>query len=122
MVNMLPRLLLKGLTGRPLALASFLDLLVPPLSLLAMAATLVMSLLLADYLLRDDPVPLFVSTAAMGLATLGLAVCWLRFGRNSLSIADIAYIPRYVASKLTMYLAMPFRPMREWKRTERLAK
>jgi cellulose synthase/poly-beta-1,6-N-acetylglucosamine synthase-like glycosyltransferase len=117
---MLPRLLLRGLTGRPLAMASFLDLLVPPLSLLLMASWMVVLGLFADFLIRMDPMPLSCVTASIGFAAMALTACWLRFGRDALSIGDILHIPAYALRKLSMYLAVPFGSESEWKRTERV--
>ena len=122
-----PRLLVAGLARRrPELVALGLDLLVPPLALLVMlqaAAAAAAGLALWLHLL---PAGAFGwATAGMAVAgllgtTLAVGVAWARFGRASVPLRFLLFIPFYVAWKIPLYLLLAVRGRQKtWVRTAR---
>ncbi len=115
-----PRLLADFLTtGRIAAAALFVDLSVPPLSLLA--ATLV-GLLIAAALGGSAGLGWGAAvTIAVGLALLAGAVvlAWWRFGRDTAPIRLLLAAPLYVVAKLPIYARFLAGRQRTWERTAR---
>ncbi len=96
-----------------------LDIGVPPLSLLVMIS---LSGLVALFLL------LWVSETATAFQLLllsflyfaaMLAIIWRRYGQAYLSVKELAGIPQYIVSKLSIYFAFIFKRQKEWVRTDR---
>lgn len=119
MAQKLPVLLREGVSGNLQAIAAGLDLLVPPLSLLVLGAALSGATLTTYGILADDRGPLLVFLTSASIASVSLFAIWYRFGRQTLSLAEILWIPAYAGSKISMYLAIPFRPQQAWNRTKR---
>jgi cellulose synthase/poly-beta-1,6-N-acetylglucosamine synthase-like glycosyltransferase len=115
----LPMLFREGLRGNWQAWATGLDLLVPPLSLLVMLAALASFLLTAHFAYSGELLPITIVLVSCTLASTGLFLAWFRFGRQTITLTEILWIPAYAGRKLSMYLALPFNAQREWKRTER---
>lgn len=96
-----------------------LDIGVPPLSLLVMIAlgglTALSLLLLATETATAFQLLLlsFFYFAAM------LISVWWRYGQDYLTAKELAGIPWYVISKLSIYLAFIFKRQKEWVRTDR---
>lgn len=100
-------------------LAFALDLCVPPLSLLVFAvmATVLASLgLLAA---TGAAAPLLLSSSAMALLGISIAIAWWRFGRDTLSPRDLVLAPAYCMSRLPSFWRFLFRRQIDWIRTER---
>jgi cellulose synthase/poly-beta-1,6-N-acetylglucosamine synthase-like glycosyltransferase len=115
----LPKLFYTTLAGNRHALAAGLDLLIPPLSLLVMVAAMTGAFLSGHYVVSEHAFPFQIFIASCCLASASLFAVWYRFGRRTISLAEILWIPVYAGRKISMYLAVPFRAEREWKRTER---
>jgi cellulose synthase/poly-beta-1,6-N-acetylglucosamine synthase-like glycosyltransferase len=118
--SQVPRLLKSAISELRLApLVMALDVLVPPLSLLIMtlfAATL-MAIVWAMIGQSHWPVRLLLTgDLAMGAC---LIASWISFGRSILPLVSFAAIPRYVASKLPLYLKFIIRRQTRWIRTSR---
>ena len=97
------------------------DVAVPPLALLLLlviAATLLATA--ANYFAGSGSPLLYLcvgAPAALLIAAVGIA--WFRFGRECLSIWDLAYAPWYAASKVGMYLSVVLSRRPEWIKTKR---
>jgi exopolysaccharide biosynthesis WecB/TagA/CpsF family protein len=105
--------------GQPCALALALEIAVPPLSLLVM-------LMLAATFGAVAATRFGTSWVAANLLMAGglmVGVCvlsaWLKFGRQQLPLTSLLAAPFYVLWKIPLYATFPFRPQREWVRTER---
>jgi glycosyl transferase family 2 len=97
-----------------------LDLLIPPLALLALlnAAVLIAGGLLI--LLGARWWPVAAQIAILAAAALLVFIAWLREGREFISLAALARLPLYVAWKLPLYLGLGRKGApRDWLRTGR---
>jgi cellulose synthase/poly-beta-1,6-N-acetylglucosamine synthase-like glycosyltransferase len=107
------------LRGKPLLLLTALDLMVPPLALLAILSLAVAGGLLFFGLLTGHWGPLLLLLSAGALAGLGVGVAWLRFGRELVPWKVVIQIPRYVFAKLGIYGRFVGKRQTEWVRTRR---
>ena len=105
--------------GDPRSLWQGLSLLVPPLSLLAVANILAATVALAIWPLLGSPVPLLIIAASGGVACVTIGMAWRRMGRPYLSVAAARTIPLYVLWKLPLYLNVLKRSPRAWLRSGR---
>jgi cellulose synthase/poly-beta-1,6-N-acetylglucosamine synthase-like glycosyltransferase len=119
LLRQLPGLFQQAIRGNVQAGSAGLDLLVPPLSLLAVMSAGSLVLLACVFWLIHDPQPLLILLATLSVLGLVLAVAWFRFGRTTISPSDLLWIPLYAVRKLPIYLAAPFRAERDWIRTQR---
>lgn len=119
MAKKLPILIRAGLLGNWQAWAAALDLVVPPLSLLVMLATVAGCLLTTYFAFSGNLLPIAILLVSCTLAAAALFLIWFRFGRQTITLSEILWIPAYAGRKISMYLALPFNAEREWKRTER---
>ncbi len=115
-----PRLLLAGCRRlQPRLFTLGLELAVPPLSLLFLVHTLLLTIWAAWWLAGGSALPLIVLSAA-GLVGLGTVLAaWAVFGRQLLSLKILCLLPVYVLWKLPIYLKLLIAPQRNWIRTER---
>jgi cellulose synthase/poly-beta-1,6-N-acetylglucosamine synthase-like glycosyltransferase len=122
-----PRLLVAGLARRrPALVALGLDLLVPPLALLVMVQAAVTGAAGLALWLHLLPAGAFgwaiAGLAAAGLlgTTLAVGVAWARFGRATVPLRFLLFIPFYVAWKIPLYLLLAVRGRQKtWVRTAR---
>jgi cellulose synthase/poly-beta-1,6-N-acetylglucosamine synthase-like glycosyltransferase len=116
-----PRLLLKGIAGSRWGLVALtFDLIVPPLSLLAMlvSGTLALSGLAA--FIGVSSAALVVSTASLMAFTALIALAWINYGRDVLPVGAIILIIPYVLGKLGLYREIVSRKAdARWVRTDR---
>ncbi len=119
MIQQLPVLFRAGLRGNWQAWAAGLDLLVPPLSLLVMLAGLAGFLLTAYFAYSRNLLPIAILLVSCTLASMAMFLIWFRFGRQTITLSQILWIPAYAARKISLYLSLPFTALPEWKRTER---
>jgi hypothetical protein len=113
------------LQRRPRLFALGLELAVPPLALLSisLAGAFIVSATIAYQI---PSLPLARSVAELlGICIVLLFGCvataWLWFGRESIPFTSLLSIPLYVAWKIPIYLAFPFRRLAEWNKTPRQA-
>jgi cellulose synthase/poly-beta-1,6-N-acetylglucosamine synthase-like glycosyltransferase len=119
-VSYVPKLLWQGLRRMSSAtLILGLDLLVPPLALLAGLLFLMICLALALYLYAKATVFLIVIILVQLVFSLSIFLAWMRWGREVVSLSELLSIPTYIAGKLPVYLAFLFSRQTEWIRTER---
>lgn len=106
-------------TGRWKLLGAALDLLIPPLALLAAIAALSVPLVILAALLHAPSLPLQLCVAAWLLLGFGLALAWVGWGRDLVPLRVLAAIPGYAIGKLSLYTGYVSGREREWKRTRR---
>jgi cellulose synthase/poly-beta-1,6-N-acetylglucosamine synthase-like glycosyltransferase len=107
------------LRGKPQLLLTALDLMVPPLALLAILSLAVAGGLLFFGLMSGHWGPLLLLLSAGAFAGLGVCVAWLRFGRELVPWNVVVQIPRYVFAKLGVYGRFVGKRQTEWVRTRR---
>ena len=120
-LTVLPHLLGKSLARRDLnLLALTLDLLVPPLSLLALLAIVVLACTFVWALLGFSSLPFLLSSAAFLAFVLAGFLAWLKCGRDILPVRQLPSIVAYVFKKLGLYRVILFgKTAQSWTRTER---
>ncbi len=119
MLTRSPKLIAKGLLGRPGLLAVGLDLAVPPLSLLAFLFVAAWGLSVVNGAAAGVWWPAWALTALgllLGLTVLAVA---LRFGRGVIDLKTLALAPAYAVWKFPIYAGMVTGPQTQWVRTAR---
>ncbi|MBM3973793.1 MAG: glycosyltransferase [Planctomycetes bacterium] len=114
-----PRLLLRGLALRPAAFALALDLMVPPLSMLALLMTGAVALGALAAAVGAGLAALAIAIAALGVVALATFAAWLAHGRDALPFATLLRAPVYIAWKLPLYLGLVRGRETRWQRTRR---
>lgn len=117
-----PQLIGRGLTTlSPRMLLSGLDLLVPPLALLAMINVAVLAVLIVLAVFGITSLLPVLLIGGIGLAAaLALLLAWWREGRAFLSPGALLRLPLYALWKIPMYLKLARGGTpKQWKRTER---
>lgn len=115
-----PRLFLGALRMRSLRLlAMWLELMVPPLSLLIFALGAIAIVISIGSIAVGSwlPLELFVVPTTVGI--LGLTTAWWRFGRRVLPTRMLLRVPHYVLGKLSIYKKYLAAPEQAWVRTAR---
>ena len=97
----------------------WLELMVPPLSLLvfAMLAASVALVSTSWFISSWLPFDAFALLASVGV--VGLALAWWRFGRRALPASRLLSIPYYVLGKLSIYGKFVSAREQSWVRTAR---
>ncbi|KXU32651.1 hypothetical protein A0J57_08865 [Sphingobium sp. 22B] len=113
------RLFAAALRGRVGAWALALDLLVPPLALLAMLSTAAMLLLGISALLGQNIAPLLFLTISGALFGLGLVGVWVRWGRDLLPASTVHRLLLYLLWKMPVLARFLIQRQRKWVRTDR---
>ncbi|HEY2586250.1 MAG TPA: glycosyltransferase [Tepidisphaeraceae bacterium] len=115
-----PRMLAEALRRRNvIALATAMDLCVPPLSLLAFGVMLGLIVLGGTAALGAWTAPFVLLASVVGITLVTLLGVYLKFGRTMLRPGALLGIPSYVLWKAPMYVAMLVRPQRQWVQTPR---
>jgi len=115
-----PRLLVEGLANRHLFFLG-VDLLVPPLALLALALLGALALGLAALFALGEPMPLWLAGAAVGTVALGLGAALTRFLGPGATARTLLAVPAYVLKKVPLYLGFFRARETRWMKTERPA-
>ena len=101
-------------------LAMTLDLLVPPLALLAVILFLVLAITgLASLFANITSLYFLIMIIACCLFGVSVLLAWWKFARHVLSIKDLASIPIYIFSKIPMYIRFWTQRQKDWVRTDR---
>ena len=116
-----PRLIRDGiLRARPGLIAMGADLMVPPLALLVGLLLLVLGAAGVLVLLGGSTLPAWIAGGALGLVGLGVAIGWVRYGRNEVPFRYLLLVPLYVAWKVPLYFSFLLgRREKRWRRTDR---
>lgn len=100
-------------------LALALDIGVPPLSLLVFLSTSGLVFLSFCFLITNAVAALLILLLSFLYFAVMLTLIWRRFGQDYLTASELAGIPHYVFSKLSIYLSFIFKRQKEWVRTDR---
>ncbi len=115
-----PRLLAGAL--RNLSVSMFvlwLELIVPPLSLLVLAMSAATVAMAIACVLVGNWLPLAWLVGVSSIGVIGLSLAWWRFGRRALPLTALVSVPKYVLSKLAIYRKFVASPEQSWVRTAR---
>jgi hypothetical protein len=63
--------------------------------------------------------PMLLACAAAAMLAAAVGVAWLRFGREVISLAQLAYAPVYALRKLPLYVGFVVKRQTDWIRTRR---
>ena len=120
MKTYLPRLFITMIKQKNVSLVgTFLDLTIPPLSLLVIV-TLVASLSIAMIGLINTSIYLVLyPVGLLALLVLSVFFAWWQQGRDLLSIQDLLRLPLFILSKLGVYRKFVTGPQTAWVRTKR---
>lgn len=119
-LHQVPKLIvaaLRQMNHKPLALA--FDIGVPPLSLLIILTVLTLSVLAGISVWTNSWLAFQVLAASFSFFFVMLSLVWQRYGRAYLSAQEMAGIPQYILSKLSIYLGFFLKRQKEWIRTDR---
>jgi cellulose synthase/poly-beta-1,6-N-acetylglucosamine synthase-like glycosyltransferase len=122
MSSYVPRLLAACLRRPRRALLGLaLDLLVPPLALLAMIELTLLAVAGAAAGLRlASALPALLAFASVAFMLVAAGLAWLGFGRETLSLGAALRIPFYVLWKTGLYVSLLVKgKQKTWERTER---
>ena len=99
-------------------LFSILDLCIPPLTLLVLVWSVLISCSLIFGLSQISWIPTIISlTAGFSLIT-ALTVAWAKFGQ-SIPLSKLVTVPLYILWKIPVYVKFIIAPQKAWVRTER---
>ena len=115
-----PKLFAKGVFKlRPSLIAAAIDLAVPPLSLLVLAAiaTLATTAVIGWWI--SQPGPAILVGVSLALAGIALILAWARYARDTLPISAALAIPGYILWKIPIYLKFVIGREKNWVRTGR---
>lgn len=117
-----PRLIAAGVARRQPGLVGLgLDLTVPPLALLVMLEVAWLGVTaLAGAVKLTSFVPSLLAASSLAAAGLAVAAAWIGFGRRTLPLRRVLFVPAYLLWKIPVYLALAFRRgQKTWERTAR---
>jgi cellulose synthase/poly-beta-1,6-N-acetylglucosamine synthase-like glycosyltransferase len=101
-------------------LALTLDLLVPPITLLALLLTAMAFVAAIAALANASLYPLVISLVSALLMIVTVILAWAKYGRDILQPKSLALIGQYLLRKLSLYRAVLFgRRISRWIRTDR---
>jgi cellulose synthase/poly-beta-1,6-N-acetylglucosamine synthase-like glycosyltransferase len=101
-------------------LALTLDLLIPPITLLALLLTVMIFVTAIAALAGASLYPLAISLVSAVLMVAAAILAWAKYGRDILPPKSLALIGQYLLGKLSLYRAVLFgRRISRWIRTDR---
>ena len=116
----LPMFRLALLSGNARLAAQVLDLSVPPLALLVIITTAVLSVSAVATLVTGSPFPLIFAGSIFGALVVAVALGWGRCGRDVLPLSSAIRIVPYLGRKVLLYLSLIRNgPAAKWIRTDR---
>jgi cellulose synthase/poly-beta-1,6-N-acetylglucosamine synthase-like glycosyltransferase len=115
-----PRLLFRAArTRNPQLLGLAVDLLVPPLTFLALMLVASVASSLVFFLSAGINWPLGISATALGLFAAAMAIAWYKWGRQAVPLASMLSIPMYVFWKIPIYMRFLTKRQKIWIKTNR---
>ena len=115
-----PAQLARAMRQRNLGLlALVLDMLVPPLALLALLVTAFAFIGGVAAWLVGDAMPWLLGPGLLALLGIAVLLAWASYGRHILRLRDLAYAPCYALAKLPLYLRFVVDRQVEWVRSRR---
>ena len=119
-VMYLPALVLKSIIKRDYKLfALALDLAIPPLTLLALFAIVLLGITGIAKIAFGVNTPFFLSVITLFLFSLAVLIAWVGFGRDILSFRDVISLPIHMLTKIPLYLQFVLDRQKKWIRTDR---
>lgn len=116
-----PMMILNALkNGRITLLAMALDLAVPPLALLVGCIggfALLTGVLTVRFGLATSA--FYVSALSLLLLAIAVVLAWWGWGRKTLSLSNMLFIPVYILLKIPNYFGFIFKRQRSWNKTKR---
>lgn len=120
MIKTAPGLLIEALKSRNFnLLAMVLDMVVPPLALLAMVIFSYFLITLGWFYVAAGSYPLILAVSILLFSGASIFGAWLRFGRDVISLFGLLYVPFYVLRKIPLYLKFIVNRQVEWIRSNR---
>lgn len=115
-----PKLLAESISRRNgHLLVMTIDLMVPPLALLALTLAGVFSVSWLAFVLFAVLTPALIATAAMALLCVAVVLAWSRFSREVIGFSVLLYAPFYAAKKIPLYLGFLIKRQVQWVRSKR---
>jgi cellulose synthase/poly-beta-1,6-N-acetylglucosamine synthase-like glycosyltransferase len=105
--------------GNAKLMALVLDLCVPPLTLLLLLTVTVFIGSAVFFAATNVALPLWFAAAVLVMLASAVLLSWARFGRQILSLSDLAYAPFYALWKSPVYFTFLVRRQVEWVRSRR---
>jgi hypothetical protein len=103
-----------------MALAALaLDLCVPPLALLLLVVAAFWAVSVVFYILTRAALPLGFTTSAVVLLALSVLLAWLRYGRQVISLRELAFAGVYAVWKIPLYARFLYSRQSRWVRSKR---
>jgi len=99
-----------------------LDIGVPPLALLVLISCVMLSVTGGYALLTGAGYIFYILLTNFLLFSITLMLTWWRYGREYLTLTELASIPFYILSKLSVYTSFIFKRQTDWVRTSRAPK
>ena len=96
-----------------------LDLSVPPLALLVMLSMVGLLLLTAGSYMAGSYGSFLILFTSVLFFAVTLTAMWWKEGQDYLTPKEMCSIPRYIFSKLSIYVAFIFNPQKSWVKTAR---
>ena len=96
-----------------------LDLAVPPLASLVLMLVLLFVVAAAWWSFVGGLLPLVLVGVSLVLVGSAVALAWQQEGRRVLSVAELVYLPIYIATKVPLYLRLFTQRQVQWVRTKR---
>ena len=100
-------------------MALVLDMLVPPLALLTLLVTMLAFVGALAAWFTGDAMPWLLGLCEAALLAASVGLAWLGYGRQILSLRNLAYAPFYALAKLPLYARFLVNRQVEWVRSRR---
>jgi hypothetical protein len=115
-----PRMIVKSIRDfNPATLAMALDMMVPPLALLALIVLAVALFSGVMMIATHQYLPWSAGLLLPLLLGSAVILAWARFGRGILTLSDLAYVPVYMLEKIPLYCRFLVKRQVEWVRSQR---
>lgn len=115
-----PALFIESIKKRNLKMLGLaLDLIVPPLAVLALSTTLLFVLILGFHFFLPMNWLVFYITFIQLILISSVMLAWLFFGRQVISLKQLCYAPIYALNKIPLYIKFFIDRQVEWVRSKR---
>lgn len=119
-INRVPAYFIKSIINRDFVLfALVLDILVPPLMLLAILVLLLFFFSGLAMVFLGVNSAFYLSGTTLLMFIITVLVAWVGFGRNILSLREILFLPVQMLKVIPIYLQYIFDRQKKWVKTER---